>query len=57
MFGLYLKNKKVMGLSYKPDIGDVIRNDENNKFYKVLKLEGRKVYSRITFDPRMYESY
>jgi hypothetical protein len=55
MFGLYLKEKKVMGLSYKPDIGDVIRDDQNNKWYKVERLEGRKTYSRFTVDPRLYD--
>lgn len=48
MFGSNLKDKKVMGLSYKPSINDLIKDDENNKWYKVLKVEGRKAYSRRT---------
>jgi hypothetical protein len=44
-------NKKVMLLSYKPNINDLIKDDENNKWYKVLKIEGRKVLSRRTINP------
>jgi len=52
MFPMFIGEKRVMVLSYKPSINDLIRDDNSHKWYKVLKIEGRKVYSRRTLDPR-----
>jgi hypothetical protein len=54
MYGLYVDDKKVMGLSYKPELDDVIKDDDTGKWYKVLRIKGRKAYARPTIDPRMY---
>jgi hypothetical protein len=48
MFPMYVKEERVMVLSYKPKIDDVIKDDTTNKWYKVLKIEGRKVQARRT---------
>lgn len=54
MFPLFADNERVMVLSYKPDINDVIRDDETDKWYRVNKIEGRKVQASRTIDPRKY---
>jgi hypothetical protein len=48
MFPMYVKEERVMVLSYKPKIDDVIKDDATNKWYRVLKIEGRKVQARRT---------
>ncbi|MCM3443982.1 hypothetical protein [Metabacillus halosaccharovorans] len=52
MFPMFVGDKRVMVLSYKPTVNDLIRDDDTYKWYKVLKIDGRKVYSRRTIDPR-----
>lgn len=56
MFPMYVDKERVMVLSYKPSINDIIRDCDTHKWYKVLKIEGRKVQSRRTIDPRILES-
>lgn len=52
MFILYLKDRWIMALDYKPVVGDVIRDDASGVWYEVLRLDGRKAFSRTTVDPR-----
>lgn len=54
LFPLFENNKRVMVLSYKPDINDVIRDDDTDRWYRVTKIEGRKIQARLTVDPRKY---
>ena len=48
MFPMYVNEERVMVLYYKPDIDDVIKDDDTGKWYRVLKVEGRKVQARRT---------
>ncbi|MEP9408606.1 hypothetical protein ABKP09_20005 [Peribacillus frigoritolerans] len=48
MFPMYVNKERVMVLSYKPKIDDVIKDDKTSKWYKVLKVEGRTVQARKT---------
>nr|WP_173026371.1 hypothetical protein [Aeromonas sp. Ne-1] len=52
LFPMFVGEKRVMVLSYKPSVNDLIRDDGGYKWYKVLKIEGRKVYSRRTLNPK-----
>jgi hypothetical protein len=53
MFGLRLESgEKVTGLFYKPNVGDTILIDKQDKWYKITKVIGRIAYSRRTIDPR-----
>ncbi|WP_409177473.1 hypothetical protein [Brevibacillus fortis] len=45
MFPMFVKGKRVMVLSYKPTLGDIIKNDATGDWYKVESIEGRKVQS------------
>ena len=48
MFPMYVNEDRVMVLHYKPDIDDVIKDDDTGKWYRVFKVEGRKVQARRT---------
>lgn len=53
MYPFYVDNKKVFSFSYKPDRGDIVRDDDTNKWYEVLEIEegkGRKVYGKSTYN-------
>ena len=52
MYPFYVNNKKIFSFSYKPEIGDVIKEDVSGKWYKILSVgekRSRKVYGKETF--------
>lgn len=51
MYPMYVREERVMVLHYKPSIQDLIRNDAIDKWYRVDKIVGRKVYAHNTFNP------
>lgn len=49
MYPFYVNGKKVFSFSYKPCKGDIIKDDDMDKWYKVIDVEegrGRKIYGR-----------
>jgi len=57
MYPFFVDGKKIFSFSYKPNKGDVIRDDETNRWYRITDVEagrGRKVYGRSTANPTNY---
>lgn len=54
MFSMYHNQKRVMVLSYKPSLHDVVKNDDTDTFYEVIRIEGKIVHCQLTTDPRIF---
>lgn len=54
MFAMYHNQQRVMVLSYKPSLHDIIKNDDTHTFYKVICIEGKTVHCQLTTDPRIF---
>lgn len=49
-YRLIVNGEQVSYTSYKPNVGDLIRNDKTGKWYQVEKVEGHKSYCKETYE-------
>lgn len=53
MYPFYVDGNKVFSFSYKPRKGGVVKDDDTEKWYEILKVNegrGRKVYGKETYN-------
>lgn len=57
MYPMFVNDQKIMVLRYKPEKGDIIRDDDTNEWYRVLSIDGRTVKATYSYDPRHSTPY